>query len=276
MRTHASALVLCALTFGSVPAALATNPSVTYKSCNREPSENDIAAAKGLFLAGKVSYDEADYPKAIQLWRDAFERDCTANLLLQNLANAYEKAGNIQASIVSLETYLARNPKAPDAPTIQKRIENMKKAATTSPPSSAAPTAPPPTHSATDETPPTTTSSAPTQKTGSRPITPLFIAGGGGVVTILGVITLVGGMGKVSEAEDACPVRDRCPKAKAELGNEGRIQTTIGGIITGVGAAGIAGGLAWYFLGSPEPQGARILTPALAPGYAGFSLAGRF
>ena len=85
--------------------------------------------------ARAISYfNEANYSKAIQLWRDAFERDCTALPLLQNLANAYEKAGNIDGAIVTLETFIKRDPQNPDVPTIQKRIDNMKKARASAPP----------------------------------------------------------------------------------------------------------------------------------------------
>ena len=158
MRHLAPAL---ALTLSlAIPVVTAHAAETTFKACAGAPSKADEDAAKGLFAAGKTAYEEGDYTRAIQYWRDAFDRDCTANPLLLNLANAYERSGNIDAAIASLETYLKRKPDAGDAPTIQKRIENMKKtrkdaapiappppttAKTAAPPPTTAPTSPPPT-----------------------------------------------------------------------------------------------------------------------------------
>jgi tetratricopeptide (TPR) repeat protein len=275
MRTYAPILTLCALALVPTLAAQAAPSPVVYKPCDKKPSAEDTEAARALFLAGKTSYNEADYPKAIQYWKDAFERDCTALLLLQNLANAYEKAGDIQASITTLETFLARDPQSSDAATIQKRIENMKKAqaaataTTTAPPaaSSAAPvsSAPP--------APTPTTTEAPA----GRPITPLIVAGAGGAFALVGALVYLGGQGKLSDAEKLCPDRKNCTNDEAvSKGNSGRSQVLAGGILAGVGVAGVAGGLAWYFLSKPEGGTARVVAPALAPGYAGFSLSGRF
>ncbi|MCS6900302.1 MAG: tetratricopeptide repeat protein [Myxococcales bacterium] len=279
MRTYAPVLALCALALIPTLVAQAAPSPVVYKPCDKKPSADDTEAAKGLFAAGKVSYNEADYPKAIQLWKDAFERDCTALLLLQNLANAYEKAGNIAAAITTLETFLARDPQTPEAATIQKRIENMKKAlaaatAASSPPSatsSAPPSAP---SSSVHPAPTTTATAAPAVRS---PLTPLIVAGAGGAFTLVGLLVYAGGYSKLSEAEKLCPDRRNCSDPKVVTkGNEGRSQMLTGGILTGVGLAGVAGGLAWYFLSKPEGGSARGVTPILAPGYAGFSWVGRF
>jgi tetratricopeptide (TPR) repeat protein len=276
MRTYAPILTLCALALVPTLTAQAEPSPVVYKPCDKKPSADDTEAARGLFAAGKVSYSEADYSKAIQFWRDAFERDCTALLLLQNLANAYEKAGDIQAAITTLETFLARDPQSPDAATIQKRIENMKKALTAA--TAKATTAPPATSSAppvasASPTPPPTATEAPA----GRPITPLIVAGAGGAVALVGILVYLGGQGKLSDAEKLCPDRKKCSNDEAvSKGNSGRSQVLAGGIVAGVGLAGVAGGLAWYFLSKPEGGTARVVAPALAPGYAGFSLSGRF
>ncbi|MCU0654708.1 MAG: tetratricopeptide repeat protein [Polyangiaceae bacterium] len=279
MRTYAPALALCALLAApTLVASAADPPPVVYKACEKKPTADDTEAAKGLFSAGKVSYNEADYPKAIQLWRDAFERDCTALLLLQNLANAYEKAGNIPAAITTLETYLARDPQSSEAATIQKRIENMKKAraaATTAPPvASSAPAAA--TSSPTTPPPPTTNP----QPQGRRPLTPLFVAGGGAILGITGLVLYLGASSENKDAsakyKSTCPGGEKqCPDLfdKAESSST---RMSITSTIGYVGLAGVAGGLAWYLLSKPEGQTARVLAPSVAPGYAGVSLAGSF
>jgi len=282
MRTHAPLLVLCALSLAPALVAHAADTPVVYKPCDKKPSADDTEAAKGLFSAGKVSYNEGDYAKAISLWRDAFERDCTANPLLQNLANAYEKAGNLDASIVTLETFLKRDPQNSEAPTIQKRIENMKKAkaaaaatATTSAP--AATTAPTAT---TPPTQPSTTASV-SLTDGSRPMLPLYVAGGSGIVAILGGAIYLNATSKYNDYKDkiaaAKAAKDtQLASSLAKDGNKTITTQHIGSAVGIVGLVGVAGGLTWYFLSKPEQKAARVLVPELSPGYAGFSMGGRF
>ena len=71
---------------------------LVFPPCEGKPSETDVAAAQGAFQAGKVSFDEADYQRAINYWEDAFRRDCTATALLLNLARAYELNTLVSAS----------------------------------------------------------------------------------------------------------------------------------------------------------------------------------
>ena len=94
-----------------------------YPECAKAPSEVETAAAKGAYQAGNASFDEADYPRAITYWEDAYRRDCTANLLLKNLARAYELYGQKRQAVVALETYLVREPSSSDKDQIQRRIE---------------------------------------------------------------------------------------------------------------------------------------------------------
>ena len=77
-----------------------------YAQCAHEPTETDLTAAKGAFQAGNASFDEADYPRAIVYWEDAYRRDCTAHALLLNLARAYELNGNKPQAVVALQTYI--------------------------------------------------------------------------------------------------------------------------------------------------------------------------
>ena len=94
--------LLCgALVLGSFATMAAPEPQ-PYPACQGKPTEGDQKAAKSLFTAGQVSFNEADYRTAIQYWRDAYKRDCTAHLLLVNLARAYELAGDKRESVTAL------------------------------------------------------------------------------------------------------------------------------------------------------------------------------
>ncbi len=251
-----------------------------YPACTTAPTEADRKAAKGAFDAGQGSFNEADYATAITYWRDAYRRDCTAHALLLNLARAYELKGDRAEAINSLETYLQRKPDVPDADQIRRRIDNLKaQMAAAAPPPTAAPASQPlPTAQPVMAPPPAESGS------GGRSLTPLFIAGGGAVIAIIGVGVYASGAKKVSDFEVICPNR-KCPPdqtAAIDQGNDARNQQNLGGALIGIGVAGIAGGLIWYFVSSPKSaaQGAAGqragVTPLVAPGFAGLALGGGF
>jgi hypothetical protein len=272
-------LVTGIISFSSA-GALAADTKTPYPPCTTAPTEADRKAAKGAFEAGQGSFNEADYSTAVTYWRDAYRRDCTAHALLLNLARAYELKGDRSEAVNSLETYLQRKPDVPDADQIRRRIDALKTqmAAAAPPPpaptvSQPAPTTPPPA-----PLPPPNESNA-----GSRSIAPLFVAGGGAVVAIIGAGIYASGSKKVSDFEAICPNR-KCPPGQEGAiadGNDARSQQNLGGALIGVGAAGVAGGLIWYFASSPKPlaqtpSSRTALTPVVTPGFAGLSLRGRF
>ena len=94
-----------------------------YAECAREATDTDVTAAKGAFQAGNASFEEADYPRAIVYWEDAYRRDCSAHGMLLNLARAYELNGNKPQAVVALRTYLQRVPSA-DKEKIEARLKS--------------------------------------------------------------------------------------------------------------------------------------------------------
>src|SRR5690606_19081636 len=120
MRTLLGSWMLGVLVLASAETASAqTRP---YPECSAEPTEGDIAAAKGAFQAGQASFNEADYERAITYWEDAYRRDCTAHALLLNLARAYELKGDKAQAVEALQTFLARKPESPQKDQIERRI----------------------------------------------------------------------------------------------------------------------------------------------------------
>ena len=289
MRKH-----LCLWLVGSAvvlaPAlAHAEDEPKAYPECTKAPTDSETAAAKGAYQAGNASFDEADYPRAITYWEDAYRRDCTANLLLKNLARAYELYGQKRQAVVSLETFLVREPSSSDKEQIQRRIEVLKKQI-------AAEKATPAVGPVTPVTPVTTPSTTPPQPVtgtsagdsgGHRPIAPLIVAGAGGVITIVGAVVFAKAAKDVSDFEDKCPDHMCGVGAdKTKLANDAnaaRNRKIIGGVTMGVGVAALAGGLVWYFVSSPTggTQSAGTLskprlTPEVTPGFAGLALSGAF
>ena len=274
-----------------VPAlAHAEDEPKAYPECTKVPTDAETAAAKGAYQAGNASFDEADYPRAITYWEDAYRRDCTANLLLKNLARAYELYAQKRQAVVALETFLVREPSSSDREQIQRRIEALKKqiAAEKAAPVATGPTQPViPVHSETP-TPPEQSGATTT----SRPIYPLIVAAAGGVVLIVGSVIFIAGAKDVKDFEDKCP-NHMCPNlmpgtaagtaAQNDLisqGNDARSKEKLGGIVAGVGGAAVIGGLIWYFAQPTKTEAASLLrprvSPAVTPGFAGLSLSGAF
>jgi hypothetical protein len=259
--------------------ARAEDEPKAYPECIKTPTDAETAAAKGAYQAGNASFDEADYPRAITYWEDAYRRDCTANLLLKNLARAYELYGQKRQAVVALETFLVREPSSPDKEQIQRRIEVLKKQIAAEKPAPVAAPAPP--VAAAAATPPEPQAA----HRGKRSIVPLFVAGGGGLLLIVGAGVYGKGAKDVTHYEGLCPNND-CgtgaeATANAEAANDARTKKITGGVLAGVGAVALAGGLVWYFV-QPRSGAASaslrkpLVSPAVAPGFAGIALSGAF
>lgn len=282
-----SCLIGVALFF-TTALAYAEEPVKPYPECSHQPTEGDVNGAKGAFQAGQASFNEADYKRAIDYWEDAYRRDCTAHDLLQNLARAYELDNQKRHAVSALETYLARNPSSPQRDQIAKRIEVLnEKIAKEDSAAGAAPTGPNP--GAGPVTPPAGGDTKPDDKgTGKRSITPLIVAGAGGVLAIVGGVLYSKASSDVKDAEDQCGGRKECPPEIAEQGNSGRTRQRIWGGVAIVGVAAAIGGTIWYFTQTPAPATAsreknrRRLsrTPRVEPliggSFAGVGVSGAF
>jgi len=285
-RNYVAALLLFSCTIAPLHVANAQSQTPeqvpVFRTCSSTATANDQEVAKSLFTAGKIAYDEGDVSKAIRYWLDAFDRDCSAVKMLLNLANAYERTGNQEAALLSLNTYLQRRPDANDAKTIQRRVEVLKQSVAqkpppvpASPPSSASPPAepvkPPP-----SPAPPSTTETAT-----SSTVLPWIVTGTGGAVALTGVIVYLSGSSKLSSVEENCP-NNRCTSPVfSEEGNTARSQKSLGLILTGTGAAVATGGLVWLLLSghsnasASSAQGVRF-QPHVGIHYGGFLAEGRF
>jgi tetratricopeptide (TPR) repeat protein len=288
-RHRSFALLALLVTAAAVPALAQTGAPPYPAACEASKvSKTDSERAHQVFLSGKQFLDESNYDKAIQYFRDAYALDCSVHEILPIIATAYERKGDRAEAIRALEEYLKRSPNAPDKERVERRIKNLKDqlpatATTTAPPtaSTTAPTATTTTTAtptATTTAPPTTTATTP-PPSGGRSAVPLIVAGIGGAALATGVVLLIIGNGKVSDAESRCdpdtPGGRNCRNVEAVAdGNSGRSLMTVGGVVGGVGLAAVIGGLVWYFVQPANRVG--WLTPQFGPGYAGLSGSGTF
>lgn len=284
LRILKSTLAVSALL--ALPAiAHAEEPTKSYPDCGREPTDAEVAAAKGAFQAGNASFNEADYARAIDYWEDAYRRDCTANPLLLNLARAYELAGRKRQAVVSLETFLAREPNSGEKDQINRRIEVLKKKIAEEDAAAAAAPPPPP--------PPTSVPSgtqlkpeSPAKPQAHQSPWPWVLAGGGVVVTTVGTIGYFAAKKRGDNLAQQCqdPARRAgCPAAVKTQGDTENNKMVGSSVVAGIGGAMIVGGAVWWFLdkrhvdqvNSGSLQHPRF-TPMVAPELAGLSLSGSF
>jgi hypothetical protein len=301
MRAWLKTFPLLALvaTAAAVPALAQTTstgaPLVYAQTC--DPKTADTQRAIQIFKLGQQFLSEANFDKAIGLFKDAYDTDCTAIELLRWLADAFDRKGDRAEEVRALKEYLRRNPNPADVDTLKRRITNLGGTLETAPTTStsapvtattSAPTATVvPTATATSTGAPTTTATStattPTSSPGGgHTIPPWIVTGAGGAALITGGILYVIGAGKVSTADKDCnpnpPGSRQCTNQNAiNDGNSGRSLETVGLIVGVVGILGVGGGLVWHFLEPTGPSSPSAgLAPAVGPGYAGVSLGGSF
>lgn len=291
------ALCLCA------PPVKAQEAGEPYPPCNRTPTENDVDAAKGAYRAGQVSFQEADYERALLYWNDAYRRDCTAVRLLLNIARAFELSSNRQGALVALTTYLERDPSSKVRVSVEKRIaklrvqiaeeEAAREAAQlrNSPPQQPAPLAEP------DEPSP------PPKPTAVRVSPPMVLTLSGSTVAVAGgVLAVVGAVGVSKEKnriadQTGCERKGlnwTCPseaqRADAQALSEqsqtiknSRLLRTVGIVSLSAGAVSAAVGAVLIVQSKKKQYAQRAnlrwalqAVPTWRPGYGGLDLRGVF
>lgn len=271
---------------GAVDSAWAqeTEPK-PYAPCTVAPDEAATQAAQGAFQAGSASFNEADYPRAIFYWEDAYRRDCTAHAMLKNLARAYELDEQYMHAFLALQTYLERHPDSGEDEAIQRRISNLERkleerraAAAAPPPKETAPRVVPPVRQEPEPVPDEPVYDEPSSS--GRSAVPLVVAGVGAAVGITGGALWLVAKQDEKDAEKQCGPggRANCLDSAVEAGNDAIDRQVLWSIVGGVGGAIAVTGVIWYFAQSDgsEAQARTHFAPELGAGYAGFRVNGRF
>jgi tetratricopeptide (TPR) repeat protein len=263
----------------AVSAALLVLIALTGVARADQNKDADIEAARIHFQAGKQYYDRGHYNEAIGEFREAY-RLSSAAALLYNIAQAYERMGDLPHAREYLQRYIDSGQTEPgELPalqdklrTIDKRIADQKaaEAARKPPPPTTAPALPPPPEPV-----------APTEA--PRPYKVWkWVAAGAGVVSLVLSVSFVSDMNKQAKTlEDAAgktPLQayvNDLPDAYSKGQRDSALA-----IAFGVGGLAIAGTAVVLFVidgktpERPAPQ-ARIL-PVVGPGTAGAAAAWRF
>jgi hypothetical protein len=273
-RKHVIGLALLLGAATTVPALAQPAATQGYPSCTKTVSTNESELAHQKYIAGKQDYDEGNYESALRRFRDAYNLDCTKHDLLIIISAAYERKGDKKEALNALETYVARNPSAPDVGTYQAKIDNLKKQIAATPPPAA-----------TRTTPPASTAPGPAAETQDHTPYPWIVAGAGVAAIGIGIAVLVTApelptgcnTGDSTCAKTAGETDDVFKKRQEDAGKH--VGQTLGGIVTiAGGGALVVGGLLWHFLEptGPKESTAAKVRPTIAPGYAGVALGGSF
>ena len=82
------------------------------------------AGAKEHFINGQEYYDQGRYKEAIDEFQKAYDMDARP-LLLFNIAQAYEKLGNLPKSVDYLKQFLKKDTAKTDTKTVENKIANL-------------------------------------------------------------------------------------------------------------------------------------------------------
>jgi tetratricopeptide (TPR) repeat protein len=249
MARHVSALCLSgAVLLGSLSAR--AEDTHAYVDCRRQPTDAEVSAAKGAFQAGQASFNEADYPRAITYWEDAYRRDCTAHALLLNLARAYELNGQKHQAVIALETFLLRRPDIQQRDQIERRIEtlNSQIAQEENAPTRLAPAATP----AIPQVAATPLAVSSHEETRHTQVAPLVVAGAGGALALVSGILYFKARSDLNAAKDRCPRGDCIHQSEVDDGQSANTRVNVFGTLALGGLAVGAGGLVWYFVTRPK------------------------
>jgi tetratricopeptide (TPR) repeat protein len=224
--------------------------------------EPEKARGKAIWNEGVTLYNLGEFDEAIKKFEDAYRVYANPNILF-NLGQAHRQKKDYDAAIFNFRAYLRLKPQATNRGVVEELITELEGLIAAQQQSGQKPPV------NVEQPPPPAPPPAP-------PVEPRRwyedqigwgLAGVGLVAAGVGVALLVHGG---SQASDAQATTDQ--QQAIDLNESARSSRRIGGIVAGVGAALIAGGVVKMVL--YERDGGPRVAVAVAPG--GIGLAGRF
>jgi len=278
LTTFAAAAVT--LTVGSSAfAQAAPSERWVYPAACKEVGAAESEQGHALYLAAKVKSDNGKYEAALDDFIAAYAKDCSKPVILITISKTHELNGDRKEAIRAIELYLQRNPNAEDAATQRNRAASLRAKLAEDDAKRAGAGTGAGNGNGSEEKPASAGPGA----------GPWVVVGVGGAVLVTGVVLLATASypDGCDGSTNKCVVSASTPNAQAVLAQKlsdadsARTRKGVGGLMTGVGIAGVGAGLAWYFLAKAHEKPTTTarsfeLAPAVTPTYAGLSAVGRF
>ena len=267
----------------------------------REARAQDYEAAGRDFAAAQEAFGKGQFGKAAELFEKAYEITKDP-VLLYNIGEANEKAGNGKQAVRFYGRYVQEQPSATDRPEVEKRIaqlrEKYKLPADAANPQSPAETAPPPANppAAQPEKAPTpaTTESAPVGILDEDHPSRTKVAAWVGVAATVALLTAGAICGLVAQsrsdeisrreiavnADGTPPKFDAATESQfSDLRSEGKAYDAAGiALLTGAGVVAVISGVLFYLdhRNKVSAPSAASLTPRIGRSGGGLALEVRF
>jgi HAMP domain-containing protein len=240
-------------------------------SAGAQSSDED---ARRHFEAGVSYFNTSEYEDALREFQRAYQlSDATKRpAILRNIAAVYERMGNLEKTVETLEQFLQQDPQTPDRATVELRINNLKeKIAQKEKPDEVVPPPPP---AATTTAPPATTSAPPPPPPPAEPnYMPAYVSWGvGGTAALGAVITGVLAKKKYDDKESGC---GNTPTGCTDDEVSGvKTMAWVSTALTGVAVVGAGVGTVLYLTAEPPNREqatgwAPQLNAGVAPGGGG-------
>lgn len=212
--------------------------------------------AKELYGNGVILYEEGQYEDAIAAWQEAYRLSNKA-LLLYNIANAYERLGELQEALDNLNRYRAFAP-ADEKEALDRRMRNIERRM-----QDAAVAAPPVVVTRPDE--PDTVATTPIATGGNGVGTfPIVLIGTGTAATGAGVVFGIGALSARRDARALCTDSGAgtfCPDAASQAISRDATQSILADVSIGVGVVCAGVGVALAVTGSGGKTSSLQATP---------------
>ena len=208
-------------------------------------------AARGLFEAGSVAYEEGRYEEALEHFTKAYELSPTRHLLLYNIASSQDRLRRDSDALKNFERYLELNPTASNHAAIRARVEVLKQAVARQAEEDARQAeharAEAEAMAATAAPPPSTQPAAEQSDRGHRRLPPVVTFVGAGLTAALVGVTIWSGL-NTNKARDQYEDYSQMPRASASesknLYEDGlKRQTRTNVLAISAGVVGVATGV---------------------------------